>query len=378
MMKMREAARKKEAEEKERLEKERLEKERVEREKAEKAKAAAAPPVPTITVTKAPEDKPVQAEQKVPDFFAKPPEPAKESKPAAQPSPFSFKTSGEKPATSTASTTPMFPAAAATTSTPSFSFKPSPTSFMLPTKPAEEAKSGEQKPKPSPFVMPQSSGAAAPVTSPVPAAPTTPPFSFPNSAAQPEQKKPDSSGPASGASLLSRLGGMADPGAPSSTPPTFSFSKLSEAPKSFFGTMSMTPSVPATQPTQSQPVPPMTAPSTTPQLKFDFKIQNKPAAPPILPTSSLAPTATPDVAKPAIFSFKTPAAAPNATASSSATTAAPKFTFGLPGASQAPGDVKKDLFSFPSTNPGTSNGSPSGVAGFSGFGTNIPSPSTAT
>ncbi len=123
MMKMREAARKKEAEEKERLEKERLEKERVEREKAEKTKAAAAPPVPTITVTKPPEDKASQAEQKVPDFLAKPPEPAKESKPAAQPSPFSFKASGEKSATSTASTAPLFPVATpATTSAPSFSF----------------------------------------------------------------------------------------------------------------------------------------------------------------------------------------------------------------------------------------------------------------
>ncbi|KAF8345570.1 hypothetical protein F5887DRAFT_1158792 [Amanita rubescens] len=342
MMKMREAARKKEAEEKERLEKERLEKERVEREKAEKAKAAAAPPVPTITVTKPPENKPVQAEQKVPDFFAKPPEPAKEPKPAAQPSPFSFKASEEKPATSTASPTP----------------------FMPPTKPAEEAKPGEQKPKPSPFVIPQSSGAAAPVTSPVPAVPTTPLFSFPNPAARPEQK-PNSNGQASGASLLSRLGSVADTGAPSSTPPTFSFPKPGEAPKSFFGTTSMTPSAPATQTTQSQPVPPTTAPSTTAApLKFDFKVQNKPAAPtsapPVLPTSSLAPTAAPDVAKPPVFS---------------ATTVAPKFTFGFKsGASQAPSDVKKDIFSFSNINPGTSNGVPSGFSGFN----NIPTPSTAT
>ena len=313
--------------------------------KAEKATAL----LPIITVTKQPE-------------------PAKVSKPAAQPSPFGFKAPGEKPATSTTSTAPLFPAAA-TTSTPSCSFRPGATPFILPIKPVEEAKSGEQKPKPSPFVMPGSFGASAPVTNPVPAAPTTPLFLLPNPVAQSEQKKPDSSGQSSGASLLSRLGDVAHAGAPSSTP-MFSFPKRSAAPKSFFGATSITTSAPATQPTQSQPVPPITAPSTTPQLKFDFKIKNKPAAHPISPT--------PDVAKPAMFSFKTPAAAPDATASSSATTAVPKFAFGLPGASEAPGDVKKDLFSFPRTNPGTSNGSPSGVAGFSGFGTNIPSPSTAT
>ncbi|KAF8341020.1 hypothetical protein F5887DRAFT_1076765 [Amanita rubescens] len=111
----------------------------------------------------------------------------------------------------------------------------------------------------------------------------------------------------------------------------------------------MTTSAPATQPT----VPPTAAPSagTTAPLKFLNKPVTPTPAPPVLPTSSLAPTAT---------------------AGSSATTPAPKFTFG--GASQAPGDVKKDIFGFSSANSGTSNGSP---AGFFGFG-NIPTPSTAT
>ncbi|KAF8634802.1 hypothetical protein AX15_000714 [Amanita polypyramis BW_CC] len=384
MMKMREAARKKEDEERELQEKRRQEKERAERERAEKAKAIAST-VPSITVTKPPEDKPPQAENKVLDFFAKPVEAAKETPkpPAAATSPFSFSKPKEKTSTQTESGVPSFPAAAP--SGVPFSFtKPSPNPFMPQAKAAEDNTKAHEQPKPSPFTMPQPSESVA-TGGFAATASSAPMFSLPKLPTAQEQT-PEQSGQAGGPSLLSRLGGVVDRNdtnpVPPSTPSAFTFGKPSEAPRSFLSAPATTTQVPATQ---AQPVPlttGSTAPSSTGStvpLKFNFKVQNTKAAGavPSGGQSSAAPTATSDSAKPthssSPFSFKVPTVLPSGggTAGAGAGPAAtadartvPNFfgttgsAFSGNGAPQAAkdanggkGDNNKATFSFGKTNP---------------------------
>ncbi|PFH49253.1 hypothetical protein AMATHDRAFT_63529 [Amanita thiersii Skay4041] len=309
MMKMREAARKKEVEEKERQEKERAEKE-----KEEKAKAAATKPlpiVPIISVTKPAEEKVTQPESKqIPNFFAKPAEPAKDTAKPAEPSmsqPFSFP-SASKPESKPAEIKPsLFPIHPSTGSQSGLPFSlPKPTTGGAP--PETSAKPAEQlKPQPTfPFSATQQQGmpATAPAVTP------SPMFTF----AKPETKKdePAASQSTPAPSLLSRLGGQTPSAAPPSSPMPSFFNKPAEQPKAastFTVPTATAPAAPAqfaVQPSvSSAPQAPSTSTSTTPGLKFNFMAPTKSTAMPTAPQApaSVASSTSAETQKP-LFSFK--------------------------------------------------------------------------
>lgn len=331
MMKMREVARKKENEEKERQEKERQEKERIEREKAEKDKASI-PSVPIITVTEPAEDKP--AGIGIPSFFAKPAVSAKDvaNSPVAIPSPVSlpgFFKSGEKTTTPTESKASSFPSA--TPAATPFTFGvPGSSPFAPVAKPTVDSTKPSEQPKPPPFAPPQPLSVTS-TSNPAPATSAPSFFSFPKSSAVPEPQKPEQNGQVSGPSLLSRLGPDAAP-ATSLQPSTFSFTKPTEAPKSFFTPTTTASSLNAPSSSMS------TGAAGSSALKFDFKVANKP-----LTATTVTPASTaPDASKPGsganIFSFKPTTAESNAGAGG----ATPfKFVFGPETAKDA-GGTKED------------------------------------
>ncbi|KAF8638555.1 hypothetical protein AX17_002098 [Amanita inopinata Kibby_2008] len=413
MMKMREAARKKEAEEKEHQEKE-----QAEREKAEKAKVAAFIP-PIITITK-PAEKTPEVESRVSNVFGKPAEPPKNTTQSSIPlsmPPSMFAPGPTKPSDKPTENKPsLFPAPTAPTPQPTFSFaKPlaSPLATGTAAKPSDASTKVTEQPKPSLFAPSQSTVAPANVPASASATTSTPLFSF---TAKPpsgvEQKKEDQRGQAGGTSLLSRLGGPAAPSmmtAPSSQPPPFSFPKPPEQPKSVFGTTTVSSQVPSSQPsivgTTSTPAP-LIGGATSSGLKFNFGFQNTKSSN-LMPTQGNAPPAegttatgnlsfpSADSSKPAtapIFSFKAPAASgtPSATPATGGGTGAPKSAFGITGGplggvttgAQAPkdaGSTKLGFSTYASTPGGASpfafgsGGSlenASARSGFSGFGGN--------
>ncbi|KAM6496188.1 hypothetical protein JOM56_008894 [Amanita muscaria] len=341
MMKMREVARKKENEEKERQEKERQEKERIEREKAEKDKASI-PSVPIITVTEPAEDKP--AGIGIPSFFARPAVSAKDAanSPVAIPSPVSlpgFFKSGEKTTTPTESKASPFPSA--TPAATPFTFGvPGSSPFAPVAKPTVDSTKSSEQPKPPPFAPPQPlSVTSTPNPAPATSAPSF--FSFPKSSAVPEPQNSEQNGQVSGPSLLSRLGPDAAP-ATSLQPSTFSFTKPTEAPKSFFTPTTTTSSLTAQPPASTSTTSSMsTGAAGSSALKFDFKVANKP-----LNATTATPASTaPDASKPgsgaSIFSFK-PTTVPPAESNAGAGGAAPfKFVFSPQTAKDA-GGTKED------------------------------------
>ncbi|KAG6856783.1 hypothetical protein H0H87_000751 [Tephrocybe sp. NHM501043] len=346
MMKIREANRLKEDERLQKLKKE---------------QEAAAPPqvVPTITVTKADDAKPAETKASTFSFgaptSAAPEAPKKDAPSASNPLFGPPKASSQTPlfAPPPSQPTSKPPTAPAPVST---SASPQPTGSLFGSKPNQKSfvsfgPSSSSTPAPSTIVT--SAPAPAPVNANLGIPTSKPSFSFgplPGTQTQTSQAGEKKNEPASGASLLSRMG-PAVPTAPpatqaSQTPPAFGFGKPStaEAPKSTspFGNMS-TPQ-PSAQPASAQPATESSGP------KFSFGFGNKPAggAPPTTSSSSSSLTGAlgaSEAPKPAAsaFSFSKPATPAstdkgNATTASSTAPAAngsngPKFNFGMPSSS---------------------------------------------
>ncbi|KAF9464828.1 hypothetical protein BDZ94DRAFT_1235040 [Collybia nuda] len=393
MMKLREANRKKEAEREQKLKEE---KEKADKEQKEKEAATTKQTIPTITLTKPVESKPIQSEIKPLSLSFAPPLGSSVTStndatskplfgpPASTPAaPFTLPPMAA-PAPSKLedkiSTKPSFPTQPPPPPANSaFSFNnssaaPQQPASSLGTNPSKDIKAGEQ-----PKAQTSFSFGPPPTNTTAPAKPPPAPFSWNTSSAPTAQlvggvEKTTASSASSGSSLLSRLAPVGNVVPPATQPqqngPMFSFKSTAtepNKPSSVFGT-------PA-QNTTPQPAPTSIPADAAPaagasSLKFNFGVKPAAVAPsptPASSTSSLSGALGGDSVKPAPnpFGFKAPTEG-GTTATNGTTT--PKFSFGTaPATANSPFGASTSGFKLPpSTTPQTSDAAPKPA--FSGFG----------